>query len=64
LFPAEGYEGLAISDGMEAANAFYQLNQVNNPEKIRATRTALEAYCSLDTLAMFKIIEHIRKRIQ
>lgn len=64
LFPEEGYEGLAISDGMEAANAFYQLNQVNNPEKIRATRAALEAYCSMDTLAMFKIIEHIRKRIQ
>lgn len=64
LFPEEGYEGLAISDGMEAANAFYQLNQVNNPEKIRASRTALEAYCSMDTLAMYKIIEHIRKRIQ
>jgi Domain of unknown function(DUF2779) len=64
LFPEEGYEGLAISDGMEAANAFYQLNQVNNPEKIRSTRAALEAYCSMDTLAMFKIIEHIRKCIQ
>ena len=64
LFPEEGYEGLAISDGMEAANAFYQLNQENNPEKIRATRAALEAYCSMDTLAMVKIIDHIRKRIQ
>jgi len=64
LFPEEGYEGLAISDGMEAANAFYQLNQENNPEKIRATRAALEAYCSMDTLAMVKIIDHIRKCIQ
>jgi hypothetical protein len=64
LFPEEGYEGLAISDGMEAANAFYQLNQENNPEKIRATRAALEAYCSMDTLGMVKIIDHIRKCIQ
>jgi hypothetical protein len=64
LFPEEGYEGLAISDGMEAANAFYQLNQENNPEKIRATRAALEAYCSMDTLAMVKIIDHIRNCIQ
>jgi hypothetical protein len=64
LFPEERYEGLAISDGMEAANAFYQLNQENNPEIIRATRAALEAYCSMDTSAMVKIIDHIRKRIQ
>jgi hypothetical protein len=64
LFPEEGYEGLTISDGMEAAHAFYQLNQENNPEKIRATQAALEAYCSMDTLAMVKIIDHIRKRIQ
>jgi len=64
LFPEEGYEGLAISDGMEAANTFYQLHQENNPEKIRATRAALEAYCSMDTLAMAKILDHIRKRIQ
>jgi hypothetical protein len=49
---------------MEAANAFYQLNQENNLEKIRATRAALEAYCSMDTLAMVKIIDHIRKCIQ
>jgi hypothetical protein len=40
------------------------LNQENNPEKIRATQAALEAYCSMDTLAMVKIIDHIRKRIQ
>ena len=64
LFPEEGYEGLEISDGMEAANTFYQLHQENNPEKIRATRAALEAYCSMDTLAMAKILDHIRKRIQ
>lgn len=63
LFPEEGYTGLAISDGLEAANAFYQLNQENDRERVHTIRAALEEYCSMDTLAMVKIVDHINNRI-
>jgi hypothetical protein len=63
LFPEEGYAGLAISDGLEAANAFYQLNQENDRERVHTIRAALEEYCSMDTLAMVKIVDHINNRI-
>ena len=61
LVPELSYEGLSICNGADASSAFYNLRFEENQEKINETRKALLDYCELDTLAMVRILENIRK---
>jgi len=64
LFPDDpelDYNALdLVHDGGEAQLAYAQLC-VQSPEERQRTRTALLAYCRLDTLAMVKILEKLRE---
>lgn len=61
LYPEFSYDQLDISDGMAASNAFLDLYYSNNPGHIARTRENLRKYCELDTLAMVKIFETLKR---
>lgn len=61
LLPEMGYDDLAISDGIQAMEAFLGLVEESDPEEIERVRQDLWKYCELDTLAMVRILEELRK---
>ena len=61
--PELDYHSLeGIHNGTEAMNAFVELNKKSS-EEAKIIRQNLLAYCKLDTLAMVKILEKLRKAI-
>ncbi|MFN7540388.1 MAG: DUF2779 domain-containing protein [Bacteroidota bacterium] len=60
ISPEDNHAQLTINNGMNAGAAFFRLQSETNPEKIAAVRKALEEYCAMDTLAMHRILEHLR----
>jgi hypothetical protein len=54
------YNGLAISDGNMVMDAYYRMCKEYDPTEIEKIRNALLEYCSLDTLAMVKILEKLK----
>ena len=52
-------EKLNITNGGDASLIYKNLNQIN-PNDYDITLSDLYAYCRLDTLAMVKILEHLR----
>ncbi len=60
LVPELSYEGMDVSGGEMAANAWLKMIELKDPEEIEKARKALLEYCGLDTLAMVKILERIR----
>lgn len=61
LCPEFSYSDLEIGDGMTASNSFLDLYYCNDTELIEETRKSLLDYCHLDTLAMVKILEVLKK---
>lgn len=61
LVPGLGYEGLEISDGGSAMEAYYAMSLSENDKEIERIRRSLLAYCRLDTLAMVKILSTLRR---
>jgi len=58
---AKSYKKLEnVQNGVEAMNAFSSMKKMEENEKEKM-RTALLAYCKLDTLAMVKILEVLKK---
>ncbi|MFM2386368.1 MAG: hypothetical protein RL660_1125 [Bacteroidota bacterium] len=53
------YDDLAIGNGTDASNAYFELYNCSDKEHISATRNHLIEYCKLDTLAMVKLWEKI-----
>jgi hypothetical protein len=53
--PAMSYDGMAISEGGAAMNAFEALIYETDPDVIEKTRKDLLEYCKMDTLAMVEI---------
>jgi hypothetical protein len=64
LVPGLKYDGMEISDGQMASSAWMKTWKMDNPEEIDQTRKALIEYCRLDTLAMVRILEKMRKLCQ
>jgi len=62
LVPELRYDGLAISDGGIAMDAYAQLQYCSDPELIGKTIEDLSKYCELDTLAMVKVLEVLQKQ--
>ena len=59
---AEAYKELdLVHDGGEAMQAFAILAEIEDPETVMRIRESLLEYCKLDTLAMVKILEKLRK---
>jgi hypothetical protein len=55
------YDGLAIADGATASNAFMQLYNEQDTEKINNIRQQLITYCTLDTYAMVRLWEVLKR---
>jgi hypothetical protein len=55
-----GYDGMDITEGMMASNAYLQMFYSKNLAEIRKLRKALIEYCTLDTLAMVKLVEKLK----
>lgn len=63
LVPELSYQGMEIGHGGEAMNAYATLHLVKDAEAHRAIRQNLLEYCKLDTLAMVKIWEKLKKSV-
>ncbi len=61
LVPEMRYDDLEISDGNQAMEAYLSLVEMTDPEEIERIRGDLWEYCQLDTLAMVRILEELRK---
>jgi len=61
LVPELSYEGLAVSDGMMAMRVYHEMCKTNDPVQLAELRQGLLEYCRLDTLAMVKILDELRK---
>lgn len=63
LVPELSYNKLQITDGQMASNAYQQLMVESNANAIETIRKNLLDYCSMDTLAMVKILEVLEKTV-
>jgi hypothetical protein len=64
LMPDLTYDNMEIRNGDMAMQAYTRMQVSHDPAEIERIRKALLAYCSLDTLAMVKIVEKLRKIIE
>ncbi|MDE2039666.1 MAG: DUF2779 domain-containing protein [Elusimicrobia bacterium] len=65
IVPGMTYKGLAIAEGGAASIAYMNLMDGKLPQaEAKATRDALAEYCGQDTLAMVKVLEHLRRQIE
>ena len=51
-----------VQNGSQAMNAFAKLSSLDENEKQKLRNSLLE-YCKLDTLAMLKILEKLKKEV-
>jgi len=61
LIPELSYDGMEISDGGMAMNAYSMMCETEDPKELERIRKALLEYCKLDTLGMVKIVEKLRE---
>jgi len=64
LVPGKGYDGLEIADGQAASNQLEALllkGASLPPEKKANIHEALLRYCEMDTMAMVKLLERLKK---
>ncbi len=64
LVPGMIYEGLEISDGAMAQQAYLSLGAAEGAAEKRKIRTALLEYCKQDTLGMVEIVKKMRSLVQ
>jgi hypothetical protein len=55
------YQGLEVADGGQAMLAWERLSSAPEPSETERLRRALWEYCTLDTLAMVKILERLEE---
>jgi hypothetical protein len=53
---------MEVSDGAMASDAWLKMITMEDVKEIKKSRKALLEYCCLDTLAMVKILEEIKKQ--
>jgi hypothetical protein len=60
MVPDLCYNGMEISEGGMASEAYFKMNELQDPVELQKLRSSLLEYCHLDTLAMVKILEKLR----
>jgi hypothetical protein len=63
LVPELSYEGMEINNGGMAMQAYEKMKTEDDPLVIEKIRSALLEYCSLDTLAMVRIVNVLQEMI-
>lgn len=62
LIPELSYENLAgVANGGDAVEAYHSMNSADDPAEVARIRAELLEYCKLDTLAMVRILERMKK---
>ncbi len=61
LVPQLSYEGMEISNGGMAVQAYFRTCESQDQSELEAIRKALLDYCKLDTLGMVRILERLRE---
>ena len=64
LLPEFSYEDEEISEGGAASLAWLKLIKSDDADERRQLADALRSYCTLDTLAMVRLLEYVRTAIQ
>ena len=62
LVPDLSYDGLNIADGELAMQAFAELQDIEDPDRVSDTRSDLWEYCKLDTFGMVRIFEELESK--
>lgn len=62
--PDLSYEGLEISDGGMAMEAWHHMCAAQSKEELAAIRKNLLDYCALDTLAMVRLLEVLERAVK
>ncbi|MGO9613756.1 MAG: DUF2779 domain-containing protein [Dissulfurispiraceae bacterium] len=57
------YDGMAISNGGMAVDAYFAMCQLSDQSEINSIRRNLLDYCKLDTLAMVKILDSLKRML-
>jgi hypothetical protein len=60
LVPEMTYEGLEISDGEMASQAYFTMGEMSDPAELSRLRKALLEYCRQDTLGLVRLLEKMR----
>jgi len=60
LVPEMAYEGLEISDGEMASEAYFRMGEISDPAELAKLRKALLEYCGQDTLGLVRLLEKLR----
>ena len=63
LAPELSYDVLDIRDGSMAPAEWLRMTQLDDPAQRQTIREQLLAYCGLDTYAMVRILEELRKKV-
>jgi uncharacterized protein DUF2779 len=61
LVPELNYDDMEINDGGMASNAYLGMWEMQDHSEIEKIRNALLDYCKMDTLAMVRILEELKK---
>jgi hypothetical protein len=61
LVPEMTYEGLEISDGEMASQAYFTMGEMSDPAELARLRKALLEYCRQDTLGLVRLLEKMRE---
>jgi uncharacterized protein YprB with RNaseH-like and TPR domain len=54
------YDGLEISDGAMASEAYFTMETIADPAVLSRLRKALLEYCRQDTLGLVRLLEKLR----
>jgi len=60
LVPEMSYEGLEISDGAMASEAYFTMEAIADRAELSRLRAALLEYCKQDTLGLVRLLEKMR----
>ena len=63
IVPELSYDGMEVADGTGAMDAWSKMLNEKNTEEQNKLKNALLGYCELDTLAMVKIFEFVRRLV-
>jgi len=60
LVPEMTYDGMEISDGAMASQAYFTMGEMSDPAELSRLRKALLEYCRQDTLGLVRLLEKMR----
>ena len=60
LVPEMTYDGMEISDGAMASQAYFTMGEISDPAELSRLRKSLLEYCRQDTLGLVRLLEKMR----